>query len=112
MIIHTVFFELRDPDLAKIYGLHDIIRRNVGGLYDVNFGPHNPLPFEGYNDRSQGYNFALSSRHENAEALKLYTNHTDHVVLATYLRSVFARPPLCIDFEAPTPENVTTSSKM
>jgi hypothetical protein len=113
MIIHTVFFELRDPDLSKIQGLIEIIRRNVPGLFDIYFGAHMPNAFEGYNDRCGGYNFALSSRHEGSDALKRYTEHTDHVVLVTYLRSVMAKPPTCIDFEAPTPESAAlTNSRM
>jgi len=107
MIVHAVFFDLKkDVDLDKVSTFLAAIRRSVPGLYEIQFGPQVSKPYDGYVDRSSSYTHALVSKHHNAEALKTYALHPDHVSLATYLRTVFVRPAQCIDFEAPGPSKL------
>ncbi|EAN85749.1 hypothetical protein C3747_9g2020c [Trypanosoma cruzi] len=104
-ICHVVFFRL-DP--AKVTTLlptdvlqrHlSVLREKVPGLLELNFGPTGTNLYPNYVDCSNGYTHCLVSKHADADKLKVYAEHPDHVVFANLLKSSSAAPPIRIDFE-------------
>jgi hypothetical protein len=101
-VVHVVLFDLKADKqqvLAEVEPMLRRMRREIPGLIELHFGARQSM-YEGYVDRSQGYNFALASRHLSPAAVQTYADHPAHVKLATYLKSQSKRPALAVDFPA------------
>lgn len=101
-VVHMVFFDLGAPPhtvLAETAAMVTRIRREVPGLLELHFGNHEGgKMYDGYVDRSNGFNFALVSRHATAQDLAVYTAHPAHVEFANRLKSWAKRPAVAVDF--------------
>ncbi|PSL44398.1 stress responsive alpha/beta barrel protein [Salsuginibacillus halophilus] len=52
-----------------------------------------------FSERSQGFEFALTSRFESKEALEAYGPHPKHEEVVEYLNSIGLSDKLAVDFE-------------
>lgn len=96
---HAVLFTLKKDqvEMEKVRSLVDGCLRSVPGLIELHVGEEQPKLFDTKVDRSQGATHVLVSRHVNAEALKIYATHPEHIKLAKYLMSHAAAPPVVGD---------------
>ena len=73
--------------------------RKLNGTVELHFGKQvDNAVYHNYRCRSQGYNYALVSRHLTAKDLQTYLEHPVHKEVVRYFTSRFRQPPISIDF--------------
>lgn len=97
-VTHVVVFTLK-PTFKPAHAAQLLaqMRGAIPGMLTLKFGEINKSPFSGYVDRSNGATHVLVSTHVNAAALRVYQDHSRHVDLAKYLRSVAVSPANAFD---------------
>ena len=81
-IHHVVFMKLDESDhhaIANLTATLEECQKTIPGVLSLTFGRHNPTPYDGYIDRSDGYNYVVSGTFPSWKALKAYSQHPTHI---------------------------------
>eukprot|EP00759_Apiculatamorpha_spiralis_P013053 PhF_6_TR19848/c0_g1_i1/m.28938 len=98
-VSHLVLMSLRE-DPAAIAQISELLRRckTLPGVITLHFGRHNPTPYNGYTDRSDGYNYGVHGTYKDWASLEKYGTHPWHVEAVLLVRSLELKKSIKLDF--------------
>ena len=96
MIRHIVAWNLIATDPAERTTAFEQLKANIEGLVGVVPGLNSAVVSRDVGTTSGNWDAVLISEHDDEEALAVYQQHPEHVVVAGFTRSV-TKDRVCID---------------
>ena len=98
MIRHIVAWNLAATDPAERTQNFEQLKAKIEGLVGVVPGLRSATVSRDLGQAAGNWEVVLISEHDDAEALAVYQQHPDHVVVAGFTRSV-TKDRVCVDVE-------------
>ncbi|CCW71108.1 unnamed protein product [Phytomonas sp. Hart1] len=101
-MIHIVLFKFDLEKLAAEFPGDDLqntvrnLEKVVPGLFSITLTPR-PSQQNGNALNDGGYNYILVSKHLDADALKVYIDHSYHKALLVRIKKCYLAPPMCVN---------------
>jgi heme-degrading monooxygenase HmoA len=96
MIRHIVAWNLTPTDPAERTTTFEELKANIEGLVGVVPGLNSATVSRDVGSTAGNWDVVLISEHDDEEALAVYQQHPEHVVVAGFTRSV-TKDRVCID---------------
>ena len=98
MIRHIVAWNLTATDPAQRTTDFDQLKAKIEGLVGVVPGLQSATVSRDIGNAGGNWDVVLVSEHDDAEALAVYQQHPEHVIVAGFTRSV-TKDRVCVDVE-------------
>jgi Stress responsive A/B Barrel Domain len=98
MIRHIVAWNLTATDPAERTTTFEQLKANIEGLVGVVPGLNSAVVSRDVGTTSGNWDVVLISEHDDEEALAVYQQHPEHVVVAGFTRSI-TKDRVCIDVQ-------------